>query len=580
LSKKKLIFIAEELFLSRKMKIFFILPLLLISTTLSAQKLKPATEVIIDPKTRLPDKLSPFDEYFIINIPIDSANKKEDIRSVFIYRAQRHKLPRDSNEIKINLRNNFPHSVRKVIYQPYVKCGENNAYGTEMSVLEVEKKTDYSNIRALVPPLIYNENYLITIRYQMPVEWKEKLEEVNDLLVLNTTAATNSAQSLYLEVLNYVREFSAEHDYRLSVPSETLDLAAYKTKFDSEVNSKFQQLRTGLDDNNTRIAELYNVLFDCIKTCVNCQCLTECGCDEKPMFENIANYSAAFLTTHCCVDNFFTSDRIGYLSSGRASLIDFGNPPAVDAQQATLLSGARMKKLQSSIDFLNALRKLYLGTAFSKHLDCDCKKTLLESVENLQAALKEKQKALKPLLKAYQDAMDILIYNNDFDLLKVTDLNSNVADIKTLSGNFIIPEFGLAGMFPTANADPGLIVRPYYGINISFRPINKNIRFRDIPDRYWRNLWYRTSLTLGLTYWALNKNRSDIKDLLDDTSPLLGLNYRCSRAFRIGGGFIMYHQHSTNPLLKDIRTVMPYVSLSIDVDVVSFASKLTDRIFK
>lgn len=558
--------------------ILFFLPFLFTSGFLSGQNLKPTTEITIDHKTHLPDKLSPFDEHFILNIPVDSTFKADDIRALYIYRATRKKLR--SKEIStVNLRINSYTKVKQVIHKPY-QYRDSAVRGTEMPILDVESKTGYTNVKTLVPPLIYNKNYFITIQYALPQKWADTLEKVNDLISTNSARAIAFANITYNRLFTFVEAFSASHNSKMGFPAKPLSFKDYQVLFNKDVAAKFSELSTALNTDTEGIQQLYKTLFDTIKKCVACHCLTECSCDEKALGEAFPLQYPSFLLSHCCVDKIITDKRMGYLASTRACLADFLNPTAMEAEQATLLLGARMSKLQADIDFLAALRKLYFGTAFTNHVDCDCKEELLKAIDALQTKLKSRQKKLKLLLKSYQDGLDLLITHNDLDLLKVTDLRSDVADLKTLSGNFIIPEFGLAGMFPLGNANPGLTVRPYYGVNISFRPINKNIRFRDIPDRYWRNLWYRTSLTLGLTYWALNKNRTDIRDLLDDTSPLVGLNFRCSRAFRVGGGVIVYHQHAPNPLLKDVWAAMPYVCVSLDVDVVSFMGKLSDRIFK
>jgi hypothetical protein len=123
-------------------------------------------------------------------------------------------------------------------------------------------------------------------------------------------------------------------------------------------------------------------------------------------------------------------------------------------------------------------------------------------------------------------------------------------------------------------------VLAYSGVNIYFRPVNKNIPLRTY--RGWDYIGVRTSLLLGVTMSSVEK--TDVrKGLLGNLAMVLGVGFRAVPFLKLNGGCMIYYTYSTNPLVSRDRyqtTFSPFVSLSIDLDVKPLFKGIGESVFK
>lgn len=108
---------------------------------------------------------------------------------------------------------------------------------------------------------------------------------------------------------------------------------------------------------------------------------------------------------------------------------------------------------------------------------------------------------------------------------------------------------------------------PYLGTNIYFRPVNKAVPLSE------KGGWGRRfAVTLGLTVKSIaDDNPKTRDDLFDNNSLLLGAGLRLTDSARLGAGALIFEELNPNPLLGgESVTYSPYVSLSFDIDVLSF----------
>ncbi|HVT15290.1 MAG TPA: hypothetical protein VHQ90_03785 [Thermoanaerobaculia bacterium] len=107
---------------------------------------------------------------------------------------------------------------------------------------------------------------------------------------------------------------------------------------------------------------------------------------------------------------------------------------------------------------------------------------------------------------------------------------------------------------------------PYIGTNIYLRPVNKNAPLREAGG-----FGRRFAFTFGLTVTSIaDSSPVTRKDLFTNYSLLLGGGYRVTDSIRLGAGALIFHRESPNPLItRETLTSSPYISLSIDWDILS-----------
>jgi hypothetical protein len=101
---------------------------------------------------------------------------------------------------------------------------------------------------------------------------------------------------------------------------------------------------------------------------------------------------------------------------------------------------------------------------------------------------------------------------------------------------------------------------PYIGVNVYFRPINK-----DAPLRMKGGLKRRVSATIALTASSIaDKNKAVRQDLFNTQTLLLGGGFRVTDAVRFGGGALIYKKIDSGDA---VIAAAPYVSISFDWNV-------------
>lgn len=172
-------------------------------------------------------------------------------------------------------------------------------------------------------------------------------------------------------------------------------------------------------------------------------------------------------------------------------------------------------------------------------------------------------------------------------LQKVTGalVEDNTYEITLLGGNYPVAmtdqannylglDFGLAyvGNFSR--------LQSYYGVNVYFRPVNKNIplsRYHSFGDI----MGTRASLLLGITFASIEKDNVR-KGVLADKGLLLGAGFRLVSFLRVQGGGLLYYRYPQNPLINRDNysmKVSPFVAFSFDMDMQSLLGVFGSSLF-
>ena len=142
--------------------------------------------------------------------------------------------------------------------------------------------------------------------------------------------------------------------------------------------------------------------------------------------------------------------------------------------------------------------------------------------------------------------------------------STSILDLKSDTKFRIVPDFGF--VLPLTAGRSGILqdFTPYFGFNINFRSMDKNIKLRQI--RY-KSLRHYLSFSAGLTLRSLKiDNKRD--DFFDKSSLLTGIGVRLSNYLRLTGGVVWFKVPDPNIATgHTLVKVSPFLGVSIDVDL-------------
>jgi hypothetical protein len=118
-------------------------------------------------------------------------------------------------------------------------------------------------------------------------------------------------------------------------------------------------------------------------------------------------------------------------------------------------------------------------------------------------------------------------------------------------------------------------IAPYAGVNVYFRPVNKNAPLRLCEEDCWRR---RLSLTVGITYTSLEEE-GRVGDLFDGHSALVGVGARVTDYWRITMGALLLRSRGGDDDTELKLNATPALSTSIDIDVVGLLGKVGSALF-
>jgi hypothetical protein len=222
-----------------------------------------------------------------------------------------------------------------------------------------------------------------------------------------------------------------------------------------------------------------------------------------------------------------------------------------------------------------------------------------------------------PLVRVLRDSVnsDLTILRRNFKYLKdnVDAVNkiinssgsesvwliggSSAGDLKTEGGNLLSTDLGIANILvKDITNTTKYIPKFYFGLNIFFRPVNRDAPLKDLPANRklaksnhdssehvddnlsaTRTIMQHLSLSVGLTFGSMNVRYFD--NLFNGTSLVVGPSYRFARAFRITTGVAVLKRTNPNPLFDTEKvTAGYYASFSVDFDFLSTVKSFTNLI--
>ena len=140
-----------------------------------------------------------------------------------------------------------------------------------------------------------------------------------------------------------------------------------------------------------------------------------------------------------------------------------------------------------------------------------------------------------------------------------------------------IPDFGIVGIFAQQNNGERIFIpRPYLGINVSPRGINKYTPFKELETD--QRFWYYLNFSAGVAIGGFNEQ--DFESLFLNLVGTTGLTLRLSPQGRIGAGVSYFKEKHPNPIInKSNVEVGGYFMLSLDLEALDSVAKLLGKIF-
>jgi hypothetical protein len=541
--------------------------------------------VTVEGDSRLADKYAPFDQEFVLNIPIDSVFKESEIRDlVVVFEMERGS---SFNNYNASL-GSFP--ARKVSF--------------------IKTKEKYNILRVISPPLRANRDYAFAVQFT-PKSTISALQEFNYMLEKGTSLSERTA--FFNDVINSMNAFNAMaiQVFRAGVanpatvfntiPANQTD---YEALYASSIGPELASLRNAFLDADNVLDDIERYKTD-VDNCSLCQLLSACNCKRDFVVEELKLPMSKLLMVTCGLAPL----RMGPMASPRDLTSIATSQTSLDSLVSGLASATPfyrspkmlLANLRFNIAYFESIKELLLESTLTSAMPDAVRRRLIGWATIIIEKLERRQRIALVHLSNIERMVTTVVQTglnpaggtpSFFTYMQVTSVNSSVASIKANAGNYFIPEIGLANMLSSRTVDgPTYFLRPYLGVNISFIPINKDIRFKDI--RTWRysrrtlgwlfkgpTIGHHLSASIGVTRQSIATNHPEISDLLKDMCLMTGFNWRFTRAFRVGFGATWYRADNPNPLLKDDVKVMPYISVALDVDVVNWANSITDVLIK
>jgi hypothetical protein len=142
---------------------------------------------------------------------------------------------------------------------------------------------------------------------------------------------------------------------------------------------------------------------------------------------------------------------------------------------------------------------------------------------------------------------------------EVTINGTSIGDFNTRHSWYVSADAGI-GLAPKIDE-----VFPYFGVNIYFRPVNKEAPLNMSGFQFSR----RFSLMLGVTIKDIKKE-GERENLFGNTMMVVGAGIRLLDSIRLNGGMLIFKEPDPDPSSDDlVLASSPFFSLSFDWNIAS-----------
>jgi hypothetical protein len=242
---------------------------------------------------------------------------------------------------------------------------------------------------------------------------------------------------------------------------------------------------------------------------------------------------------------------------------------------------ARLTNLKATIVALDELAAM----ANSFPTDSAVLNPAVKDLQNLRTNLRTVQPQLENTAK-FRQALGISIAGLASSSLQIISGNTNVVGFETRNKLSIAPDFGLVTTrFTKEGRNNPYSFLPYLGFNVNLHPINRENYFRSYPHR----ISHYLSLSIGWTLVQIDNGPKQTYNLTQDSirsyfkgkgTLLTGAGFRLGNAARITAGGVWYFQYKQDPATMTYTgrnlRAWPFVGLSLDMSLTTLLNGITD----
>lgn len=195
---------------------------------------------------------------------------------------------------------------------------------------------------------------------------------------------------------------------------------------------------------------------------------------------------------------------------------------------------------------------------------CAKLKETMERVEGLLRNASIAQRELEVYREAESTLLDTLAKRVATIAIEIPPREVTTASPSYTERSAFYVSADVGGAVPIFGGGGGTDLAAFLGVSVSFTAVDK-----DIPLTEDDGFWKRVSLTTGWTLSDVQDAKGATKGILGGKGLMLGGGLRVTDYLRLAGGAMFVRQKDSNPVVADTHVrAVPYLSLSIDIDVV------------
>lgn len=533
-----------------------------------ANKLRPGQAVYIEPKTMIPNGTAPFDvNGWTLYFPVDSAYSVSNVRQIDVFKLK--STDKKPHTLYAPQKIYGPDDTDRVYFFRYVSDKVTITSDNPKSMSRIKGKcTDsvggaYRFIKIPMESLPANAKFSVRISMSIGNETYKSLDDINFDIA---QGLENSPRAKYT-ALREKQSFTSNYDKTSIIWPE---YERYRGAYYEERLKKGYEV---LLKHNFALKESLDQISTYFKNPVKItpQDILQCNCENR-LYEREIDTSVVGITIP--YSNIYSSLTNAFISDGLLSLQDGLAAKPIGYNQVA----DRIANLRKSKDALHSLNKFFEYSSYTIAFPDDIMRQ--ESKKRISDAIDKINTSIELLTKTVQSIHDELYQYEPLFSISTSAGTTEAGNIQTASGYYLIPDIGIANILtlrrgPLGDIEHQNFVRPYWGINISFTPINKNSNIR-LKDLKYHKLAHFFSFTVGLTAVALNGTNAS--DLIKNMSIINGIGIRPYKWVRFTVGDLIYQTNNFNPVKPARVAIAPLIGFSVDFDVFyavqSFISKI------
>lgn len=496
-------------------------------------------EVIkIDTITRKPEKAIPFDKPFTLVIPVADAS---DIINIFSYKV----------EVYRNNGTTYRNICEK--NQSDEDCNKNKLLKTKWRISGKQVLIDF-------PALPPNSHFdFCIVRSFSGVVFDDFIGFVNNIYKSKNSTLTEDKKVIEAKYTNFKMKIEPEKyiTNRSSLGRDYL----FKS---NEISDTKRIVEEWYDASG--IQQLYdNILGDSFIISLDQSDSASLSASSKLFKDNKIDNSLLTSILRIITDNKYTQFAKGLISLKYQYRGKINDP---------LEFKKRILNYDSTIANLNVLSASVEELYYSLGGNDDNLRAVAQLTKSLLTETTTARKLIADNLKSIVEKM-----NNDggFAYTEWFINTSDFRDLQTKSGALFSPQIGM-GVIRVQNNNgkaehiPKLLV----GININFKPVDKNLKTKYIQQKEPRHY---ISLLVALSLGKFDNSEYD--NLYNGNSLLVGPSLRFSRSFFVSAGASFYKQQNSNPVInkKELAAGI-YLAAMLDLDITQAISNFRSLIFK